>query len=126
DSVVAALSDGFSMMVRPQVHAAAASREWVMGFTHVASGIGVDLMFVQRRGDRMRFELGWPDHLACEVPAYGLETLAWRGREWAVPSPPATYLAALYGPDWNGEMHGRGFDRRYFDTQVSNPSRTPD
>lgn len=23
-------------------------------------------------------------------------------------------------------MHGRGFDRRYFDTQVSNPSRTPD
>ena len=89
-------------------------------------GVRRDGADVQRRGDRMRFELGWPDHLACEVPAYGLETLAWRGREWAVPSPPATYLAALYGPDWNGEVHGRGFDRRYFDTQVSNPSRTPD
>ena len=126
DHVAAALADGFSPMVRPGSQESASSREWVMGFTHQASGIGVDLMFVQRRGDRLRFELGWPDHLACELPAYGLETLSWRGRDWSIPSPPERYLSALYGPDWNGEVHGRGFDRRYFDTQVSNPSRTPD
>jgi Flp pilus assembly protein TadD len=126
DAVEAALADEFAPMVRPQSQHAADSREWVMGFAHTATGIGVDLMFVQARGDRVRFQLGWPDHLACEVPAYGLETLSWRGRDWSVPSPPELYLSALYGPDWNGEAHGRGFDRRYFDTQVSNPSRTPD
>ena len=126
DRVAAALADGFKAMVRPGSQESAASREWVMGFTHQASGIGVDLMFVQPRGDRMRFELGWPDHLACELPAYELETLSWRGRDWSIPSPPERYLSALYGPDWNGDVHGRGFDRRYFDTQVSNPSRTPD
>ncbi|GHC00806.1 LicD family protein [Thermomonas carbonis] len=125
-AVEAALADGFVPMVRPDSQQAADSREWVMGFTHQATGIGVDLMFVQARGDRIRFQLGWPDHLACEVPAYGLEALTWRGRDWSVPSPPERYLSALYGPDWNGEVHGRGFDRRYFDTQVSNPSRTPD
>ncbi|HSD16740.1 MAG TPA: LicD family protein [Thermomonas sp.] len=126
DLVQAALADAFTPMVRPGEKEDAASREWVMGFIHPPTGIGVDLMFMQPRGDLLRFQLGWPDHLACEIPAYGLQALAWRGREWSVPSPPEDYLAAIYGPDWNGEVHGRGFDRRYFDTQVSNPSRSRD
>lgn len=126
DVVHAALAEGFSPMVRPGGQEEAASRDWVMGFIHPGTGIGVDLMFMQPRGDLLRFQLGWPDHLACEIPAYALETLSWRGREWAVPSPPERYLTAIYGNDWNGEVHGRGFDRRYFDTQVSNPSRSRD
>lgn len=126
DAVEAALTDGFAPLVKPQHQQATDSRDWVMGFTHLATGIGVDLMFVHPRDGLVRFQLGWPDHLACEIPAYGLQTLSWRGRDWHVPSPPEGYLTALYGVDWNGEVHGRGFDRRYFDTQVSNPSRTPD
>lgn len=126
DAVEAALADGFRPVVRHGSRQAAGSRDWVMGFVHRETGLGADLMFVHPRGDNVRFQLGWPDHLACEMPAYGLETLRWRDRDWSIPSPPGKYLAALYGADWNGEVHGRGFDRRYFDTQVSNPSRTPD
>ena len=37
---------------------------------------------------------------------------------------PERYLDAIYGPDWAGPAAIRGFDRRWFDTQVSNPSRT--
>ncbi len=58
------------------------------------------------------------------MPAYPLQPLSWEGRDWLVPSPPGGYLEAIYGPDWNGAVGSRGFDRRWFDTQVSNPSRT--
>lgn len=126
DAVSAALANDCEPMLRKNDPNGAASREWVMGYIHRATGVGVDIMFVQPRGDCMRVELGWPDSLACEVPAYGLETLSWEGMEWSIPSPPETYLVALYGPDWNGAVKSQGFDRRYFDTQVSNPSRTAD
>ena len=97
-----------------------------MGFIHEASGLGVDLMFVREHDGKSRFELGWPDYLACEMPRYPLQSLQWAGREWQVPAPPAHYLDAIYGPDWNGGVNIRGFERRWFDTQVSNPSRTPE
>lgn len=80
DAVEAALADGFAPVVPHGRRQAVDSRDWVMGFTHLASGIGVDLMFLHPRGDRLRFQLGWPDHLACEIPAYGLQTLPWRVR----------------------------------------------
>ncbi|MEO7941754.1 MAG: LicD family protein [Burkholderiaceae bacterium] len=126
EAVYAAFATDYEPMLRRADPNAVTSRKWVIGYTHRATGIGVDLMFVQPRGDCMRFELGWPDCLASEVPAYGLETLMWEGIEWSIPSPPATYLVAVYGHDWNGTQNGAGYDRRYFDTQVSNPSRTPD
>lgn len=124
DAVAAAFAQGFRPVLRADDPHAQAAREWVMGFIHEASGLGVDLMFARERDGLVRFQLGWPDQLACEFPAYPLQALHWAGREWQVPSPPEHYLDAIYGPDWNGEPHIRGFDRRYFDTQVSNPSRT--
>lgn len=126
DAVAAAFAEGFKPMLRADDPNAVASRDYVMGFTHLASGIGVDLMFVREQDGVARFELGWPDQLACELPAYGLQPLQWAGRDWQVPAPPRHYLDALYGPDWNGGADTRGFDRRWFDTQVSNPSRTPE
>lgn len=126
DAVAAAFADGFRPVLRADDPNAVAARRWVMGFIHLASGIGVDLMFVREQDGMARFELGWPDYLACEMPCYPLQALHWAGREWQVPAPPARYLDAIYGPDWNGESSIRGFDRRWFDTQVSNPSRTPE
>jgi hypothetical protein len=81
-------------------------------------------MFVRTHDGVAHFELGAPDHLACEMPAYPLQALQWAGRAWLAPSPPEHYLDAIYGPDWAGPAAIRGFDRRWFDTQVSNPSRT--
>lgn len=126
DAVAAAFAEGFKPTLRADDPNALASRTWVMGFVHEAGGIGVDLMFVRERDGIARFELGWPDQLACEMPAYPLQPLHWAGREWQVPAPPRHYLDALYGKDWNGEADDRGYDRRWFDTQISNPSRTPD
>ncbi len=126
DAVASAFSEGFRPALRAEDPNALASRRYVMGFKHLASGIGVDLMFVREQDGIARFELGWPDHLACEMPAYPLQLLQWAGREWHVPAPPSRYLEAIYGPDWNGTAMSRGFDRRWFDTQISNPSRTPD
>lgn len=126
DAVAAAFAQGFRPVLPPGDARERAAREWVMGFIHEDSGIGVDLMFARERDGMVRFELGWPDQLACEFPAYPLQGLHWAGREWQVPSPPEHYLDALYGPDWNGGPTIRGFDRRWFDTQVSNPSRTAD
>ena len=83
-------------------------------------------MYAREQDGMVRFELGWPDYLACELPAYPLQPLQWAGREWLVPAPPPQYLDAIYGSDWNGGATIRGFHRRWFDTQVSNPSRTPE
>lgn len=126
DAVAAAFAQGFKPVLRAEDPRGLASRAWVMGYTHVESGIGVDLMFAREQDGMMRFEIGWPDYLASEVPAYPLQPLQWAGREWLVPAPPQQYLKAIYGPDWNGEATIRGFHRRWFDTQVSNPSRTPE
>lgn len=126
EAVAAALAQGFKPVLVADSPHAAASREYVMGFIHEATGLGVDLMFVREQDGVARFELGWPDRLACEMPRYPLQPLHWAGRDWQVPAPPARYLDAIYGPDWSGEADSRGFDRRWFDTQVSNPSRTPE
>lgn len=115
---------GFRPLANPAMEVVAAARTWVMGFRHIESDICVDLMFVRTHDGVAHFELGAPDHLACEMPAYPLQALQWAGRAWLAPSPPERYLDAIYGPDWAGPAAIRGFDRRWFDTQVSNPSRT--
>lgn len=126
DLVAAAMAQaqGFRPLANPALAAVAASRTWVMGFRHIESDICADLMFVRTLDGIAHFELGAPDHLSCEMPAYPLQELEWAGRAWLVPSPPEHYLDAIYGPDWAGPADIRGFDRRWFDTQVSNPSRT--
>ena len=126
DAVAAEFAGEFRPVLRAEDPRSHAAREWVMGFTHQQSGIGVDLMFAREQDGMMRFELGWPDYLACEMPAYPLQPLHWGGRDWLAPAPPRQYLDAIYGPDWAGPAVIRGFDRRWFDTQVSNPSRTPE
>ena len=117
DVILAALADGFAPMRPLDGEAALASRPWVMGFTHAATGIGVDLFFIQRRESCMHNKVGWPDHLASEVPVYDLQTLRWRDRDWQIPSPPEVYLEGMYGPSWRTPM-------RFFDTQLSSPSCT--
>ena len=118
-AIYRALGQGFSPVLPRDDARALASREWVLGFRHDATGIGVDLMFVHARGEVFRLGMSWPDHLGTEMPAYGLEALPWRGRDWQVPSPPERYLEGIYGPDWRTP-------ERHYDTQVSNPSRTPE
>ncbi len=118
-AVYRALGQGFSPMLPRDDARALASREWVLGFIHDATGIGVDLMFMHLRAHVMRLGMGWPDHIDSEVPAYGVEMLRWQDRDWPVPSPPDRFLAAIYGDDWRTPQ-------RHYDTQVSNPSRTPE
>ncbi len=113
--IIAALADGFAPMLPLDSEPSLASRPWVMGFVHAATGIGVDLFFIQRREDCMHNKVGWPDHLASEVPIYGLQALRWRDRDWHIPSPPEVYLEGMYGPSWRTPC-------RYFDTQLSSPS----
>ena len=126
--VAAAMSraGGFRPLANPAMEVVAAARKWVMGFRHLETDICVDLMFVRTQDGVARFELGAPDYLSCELPAYPLRALQWAGRAWLAPSPPEHFLEAIYGPDWAGPAVIRGFDRRWFDTQVSNPSRTPE
>lgn len=126
DRVAAAMSQaqGFRPLANPELEVVVAARQWVMGFRHIETDICVDLMFVRTHDGVARFALGAPDHLSCEMPAYPLQDLQWAGRAWRVPSPPERYLDAIYGQDWAGPAAIRGFDRRWFDTQVSNPSRT--
>ena len=119
DAVDAALAIGFRRVMRVDDPRAIAAREWVMGYVHEASGIGVDLMFARDDGQHIHFGMGWPDHLASRLPTYPLQAMEWGGRQWQVPGPPSLYLDAIYGPEWRQRQP-------YFDTQVSNPSRTPE
>ena len=119
DAVYQALVQGFSPVLPRDDERALSSRQWVLGFMHQATGIGVDLLFVHARSDMFRLDMGWPDHLGTEMPAYGLEVLRWQDRDWQVPSPPERSLEGIYGPNWRTP-------ERYYDTQVSNPSRTPE
>ena len=100
----------------------------VIGLLHAASGIGVDLMLPHSGPDgRMRNEMGWPDQLASELPAYRIGTFHWDGRDWPVPEPLDGFLSAMYGSDWREQRRvdaGVEYDRCYSDTMLSNPSRT--
>jgi hypothetical protein len=116
-SVEAALACDFTPMLAPGHPQALASTQWTMGFVHEMTGIGVDLFFVEQRGNAMYNEVGWPDHLASEVQAYGLRTLHWHDRDWWIPDPVEGYLEGMYGPSWREPI-------RYFDTQLSSPSCT--
>ena len=124
DAVAAALATGFTPVRVPAAHAGDA-RRWCMGYTHEASGIGIDLFFMPRGDTTIRQGLGWPDQLFYDYPAFVPGTLAWRGRDWPVPAPLETHLASNYGDDWRSPRRevgdGRSFDKRWFDTQVSCP-----
>ena len=124
DAVAAAFATGFTPVRVPAAHAGDA-RRWCMGYTHEASGIGIDLFFMPRGDTTIRQGLGWPDQLFYDYPAFVPGTLAWRGRDWPVPAPLETYLASNYGDDWRSPRRevgdGRSFDKRWFDTQVSCP-----
>ena len=117
DAVYQALAGGFTPVLPKDDPRAVASRQWILGFTHQPTGIGVDLLFMHPHGDMVRLNMGWPDHIGTEMPAYGLEMLRWQDRDWPMPSPPERYLEGIYGPGWRKP-------ERHYDTQVSNPSRT--
>jgi len=119
DAVYQALAADFTPMLPKDDPRAVSSRQWILGFMHQPTGIGVDLMFMHPQGDVVRMDMGWPDHIGSEVPAYGIEMLRWQDRDWPVPSPPERFLVAIYGEDWRSPQ-------RHYDTQVSNPSRTPE
>jgi len=119
EAVYQALAGDFTPVLPKDDPRAVSSRQWILGFMHQPSGIGVDLMFMHPQGDVVRLDMGWPDHIGSEVPAYGIEMLRWQDRDWPIPSPPERYLVAIYGNDWRTPQ-------RHYDTQVSNPSRTPE
>ncbi len=119
DAVYQALAGDFTPMLPKDDPRALSSRQWILGFKHQPTGIGVDLLFMHPHGDVVRLNMGWPDHIGTEMPAYGLEMLRWQDRDWPIPSPPERYLVGIYGPGWRKP-------ERHYDTQVSNPSRTPE
>jgi len=122
-------ADGYRAIRVPDAHAASA-RSQCMGFVHAATGIGIDVFFLQRHGDRLRQGIGWPDGLFYDYPLFTSGTLRWRDRDWPVPAPLEDYLASNYGADWRSPWReagdGRRFDKRWFDTQVSCPGLVPE
>lgn len=122
DCVAAAFAEGYRYMRTPRDPE---GRRWCMGYVHEATGIGVDLFFKQRVGDKLRINLGWPDDLIFDLPAYRVEPYLWRERDWPMPAPLEEYLAADYGVDWRmstREVAGHVFDKRWLDSRVSSPS----
>jgi hypothetical protein len=126
DRIAAAFADGYRYMRTPRD---AETRRWCMGFVHEATGIGVDLFFKQRVDGVLRINLGWPDDLLFDLPAYTVAPFHWEGRDWPMPSPLDAYLAADYGDDWRSptrEAAGHVFDKRWLDSQLSSPSLRPE
>jgi len=122
DAIAAAFADGYTFMRTPRE---AEDRRWCMGFMHDATGIGVDLFFKQPLEGVLRINLGWPDDLVFDLPAYRVEPFHWQGRDWPMPAPLEDYLAADYGEDWRSptrEAAGHVFDKRWLDSQISSPS----
>lgn len=123
DQVAAAFERGYRYMPAPR--AMDDARRWCMGFVHEATGLGVDLFFKQPVADKLRINLGWPDDLVFDLPAYRIEQFHWQGRDWPMPAPLEEYLAADYGADWRlstREAAGHVFDKRWLDSQISSPS----
>jgi hypothetical protein len=122
-------ADGYRAIRVPEPHAASA-RAHCMGFVHAATGIGIDIFFLHRQGDRLRQGIGWPDELFYDYPAWEPGRLRWRDRDWPVPAPLEQYLASNYGSDWRSPWRevedGRRFDKRWFDSQVSCPGLAPE
>lgn len=122
DAIAAAFADGYTYMRTPLD---AETRRWCMGFVHDATGIGVDLFFKQPVDSVLRINLGWPDDLVFDLPAYRVEPFHWQGRDWPMPAPLEAYLVADYGDDWRSstrEAAGHVFDKRWLDSQISSPS----
>jgi Flp pilus assembly protein TadD len=122
DAIAAAFADGYTRMRTP--HDAEGQR-WCMGFVHDATGIGVDLFFKQPVDGMLRINLGWPDGLMFDLPAYRVEPFRWQDRDWPMPAPLDDYLVADYGDDWRSstrEAAGHVFDKRWLDSQISSPS----
>jgi hypothetical protein len=95
-------------------------KRWAFSVTHAPTGIGIDLFFFQHGPDGVLAGLGREAAmLFSRVRPFALGELQWRGRRWAIPSPPEQYLEDVYGPDWRDPDP-------YFDTVLSNPSRTPE
>ena len=122
ERLAALFSEGFTLL---RVPSGPDATRWCMGFTDDATGIGVDLFFVEAApGGGLRINAGWPDHLLYDYPPYEIGTLRWRGRDWPVPMPLPGYLASNFGEDWRSPRRAvglRSFDKRWFDTQVSCP-----
>jgi tetratricopeptide (TPR) repeat protein len=122
DRVAAAFAQGYRFMQTPR---GVDARRWCMGFVHEATGVGVDLFFKQPVDGMLRINLGWPDDLVFDLPAYRVEPFHWQGRDWPMPAPLEDYLAADYGEDWRmptREAAGHVFDKRWLDSQISSPS----
>ena len=108
DAIAAAFADGYTYMRTPRD---ADARRWCMGYVHDATGIGVDLFFKQPVDGMLRINLGWPDDLVFDLPAYRVEPFHWQGRDWPMPAPLEDYLAADYGADWRSSTRRGGGPR---------------
>ncbi len=124
ERVASLFTTGYTLIQVPNPEAA---RRWCLGFTHEATGVGVDLFFTEPVDGNLRICAGWPDDLLFDEPEYVIGKFHWQGRDWPVPAPVEDYLAFLYGVDWRSstrEFEGHTYDKRWFDTQVSSPSLT--
>jgi Flp pilus assembly protein TadD len=93
---------------------------WGFSVTHAPTRVGIDLFFLRHEADGVLSGMGTSSMmLYSRVRPFVLGELEWRGRRWPIPSPPEQYLEDIYGPGWRDPDP-------YFDTVLSNPSRTAD